>query len=156
MNQLLKNATQLATICLEHCFFVVGWQMEDLYNSIIEGNENLGIDVLYIEQNPVASCIINLEENSLNVFVKNDQRKKGYGQKVVAKKLTKYHINSYETYGSQGIEGSEEFYKSCGAAFIKEGYFSMRMEEVSLLISNKITIKEIRQKRIQEFFENNH
>lgn len=103
---------QLAKIALEHHLYVEGWQMQTLYQQIIAGDPNLGIEIEYNKNIAVACCVINTEENSLSVFVDEQYRHKRYGQTVIDKTLNKYHKSHHEVYGALGVDGSEKFYQN--------------------------------------------
>lgn len=145
---------QLATLALENNLFVEDWQMKKLYEEIKEGNENLGIHLIFINNLPVASCVINLEEGSLNVFVQENYRGNKYGQKVIIETITKYQRTIYDVYGVEGIEGSKKFYNSCGIAYFETGYFTMNLDELQLFMMNQLDISTIRKKRIKEYLDN--
>ena len=141
---------ELAELAIQNKLFVEDWQMKKYYEDIKNGDENLGIHLIFDNNYPVASCVINLEEGSLNVFVNKAYRGKKYGQQVVFETMEKYNRTVNDVYGVEGIEGSKQFYNSCGIAYFKTGYFNMSLEELQLVMINQLDINTIRKKRIKE------
>jgi GNAT superfamily N-acetyltransferase len=144
---------KLAALAGQHKLFVRDWQMESLYDYIYEGDHHLGIHLIIENEIPVASCVVDKDEGILNVFVKEEYRSKKYGQRVVEETLTKYNLDKSEVYGSEGVEGSEKFYNSCGIAYFKTGYLSMTREESKMYIENMLTMKDIRKKRVEDYWK---
>lgn len=153
MNYLTEK--DLAQLANKHKLFVKGWQMENVYEYILQGATHFGLHVIIEHDIPVASCIVDKEEGIVNVFVKEDYRSKKYGQRVVEETFSRYQLDKSEFYGSEGIDGSEKFYNSCNLAYFKTGYLSMNQEEAKLYIENKINMKEIRKKRVQDYWNKN-
>lgn len=139
---------QLAKLALDNALFVEGWQMKGLYETIERGG--LGIAIIIENNKPVASCIINLEEGIINVFVKPEYRGQGYGKKVIYETLAKYSKSPQEVYGCAGSPGSEKFYGNCEIAYFPDGSFSMTQEEIPLLMNGKLTLADIKHRRINE------
>lgn len=152
----MKNYTEeeLAKIAISNRLYVNGWQMRLEYEYIIHGEKDIGIDILFIDNIPVATCIIKLKDDFINVFVRKKYRKKQYGQKIVAQTLKKYNKGINEVYGSLGTEASEKFYNSCGIAYFKNN-FSISLEERIELVNKQISMKTIREKRIKKYLEKN-
>lgn len=142
------NENELAQLALEHNLFVEGWQMKNLYLTMDKGG--LGIHVL-VEDEPVAACVFYLDDGMMNVFVKEEHRGKGYGKKVVYQTLEKYKLTVDEVYGCSGVDISEQFYNSCDIAYFADGCFGMKKEEVPLLLEGKITMTDVRNRRISEY-----
>lgn len=144
---------QLAHISLKNDLFIINWQMQSYYEEIIEGNTSIGIHVIFHNNMPVASAILELQENWLSVFVKESYRQQKYGQKVVSEILTKYSKKTTEVYGMEGCEASEQFYNSCGIAYFANGVFPMKDNEIELYMNDDIAFETIKQRRINEYWE---
>lgn len=145
------NEIQLANLALEHNLYVEGWQMKNLYLTMDKGG--LGIHVL-IKDEPVAACVFYLNDGMINVFVKEEHRGKGYGKQVIHETLEKYKITVDEVYGSLGSDISESFYNSCDIAYFSDGCFGMTKEEIPLLMEGKLTMTDVRDRRISEYKQN--
>lgn len=150
--QILTEA-ELARIALENKLFIVDWQMQAYCKEIIEGIPNIGIHVIFHENNPIASCVISLQENWLSVFVRKDYRYQGYGKTLIQETLKKYNKKFTEVYGMEGIEGSETFYNSCGVAYFANGVFPIKGTEIELYMNDEIAFETIKQRRIDEYWE---
>lgn len=142
------NENQLAQLALEHNLYVEGWQMKNLYLTMDKGG--LGIHIL-VENEPIAACVFYVDDGMMNVFVKENYRGKGYGKKVVQETLKKYQLTVDEVYGCAGADISEQFYNSCDIAYFADGCFGMTKEEVPLLLEGKITMVDVRNRRISEY-----
>lgn len=145
------NENDLAKLALEHNLYVEGWQMKNLYLTMDQGG--LGICVL-VEKLPVAACVVYLNDGMINVFVKEQYRGKGYGKKVVAQTLEKYKITVDDVYGCAGADISEQFYNSCDIAYFADGCFGMKQEEIPLLVDGKLTMTDVKARRIFEYKQN--
>lgn len=144
----ILNENELAKLALEHNLYVEGWQMKNLYLTMDQGG--LGIHVL-VEEQPIAACVVYLDDGMINVFVKEQYRGKGYGKKVVEQTLNKYKITVDDVYGCAGAEHSEQFYNSCDIAYFADGCFSMKKEEIPLLIQGQLNMTDVKARRIFEY-----
>lgn len=93
MIELLSNKSldinQLAKICLENELFQKGLSLEPRYRNILENKNNNTVKIVILKENniPVGVCYYDKLEKlipvTLQVFVKKEHRKKGYGSLVV-------------------------------------------------------------------------
>lgn len=145
------NEAQLATIALKNHLFVDGWEMYYTYRTIEEGGCNYGIELLFIDEEPVAAVTIDLEHGNLATFVKESQRKKGFGKKILTNVIKKYDLDYEKIYGLRGSEQSDVFYNNCGIAFFENNYFPMTAQELGLFVEGKISINTIKENKIKEY-----
>lgn len=104
------NINQLAKICLENEMFQKGLSLEPRYKNILNGMNNDTIKIVILKENdiPVGVCYYDkLEKDvpvTLQVFVKKEHRKKGYGYQVV-----KEMVNMIEDKDSIRIVANHNF-----------------------------------------------
>lgn len=144
---------QLAELGLQNHLFVDGWQMEGLYESCLTYSEGLGIHMIMEGHEPIAACILYLDDGMLNVFVKKEYRGKGYGKKIIQETLEKYGKKIYQVYGTYGIEHSKEFYHGCGVAYFHDGDIPASKEDYRKYREGQMTLQDIREKAIRNYLE---
>lgn len=80
---------QLSQVCLENELFQRGLSLEPRYKNILNNTNNNTVKIVILKENgiPVGVCYYDKLEKgipvTLQVFVKKDHRKKGYGYQVV-------------------------------------------------------------------------
>lgn len=83
------DLNQLSQICLENELFQKGLSLEPRYRNILENKNNNTVKIVILKENdiPVGVCYYDKLEKlvpvTLQVFVKKEYRKKGYGYHVV-------------------------------------------------------------------------
>lgn len=101
---------ELAKMCLEHHLFQKGLSLEPRYINILENKNNDTVKIVILEENniPVCACYYDKLEKllpvTLQVFVKKEHRKKGYGYQVV-----KEMVNMIEDKDSIRIVANHNF-----------------------------------------------
>lgn len=84
-----QDIKKLSQICLENELFQRGLSLETRYKNILNSMNNDTIEIVILKENdiPVGVCYYDKLEKlipvTLQVFVKKEHRKKGYGYQVV-------------------------------------------------------------------------
>jgi GNAT superfamily N-acetyltransferase len=133
-----QEEKDLAKKCFDAKLYVdeSGWMMKVALHNIAHPSTNnrYRISAFVTETGiPFACCILDLKERMLGTFVSPEYRRQGWGKRVVKKLLDEHKIDQDTVYGTEGQEGSEGLYKSCGILYMPDG-ISMTKEEGDLLM----------------------
>lgn len=141
---------ELATLAFNAQLYIPTWQMECVYQDILNGKRHFGI-VIHMENNaPVACATINKRNGLISCFVLPQMRSQGIGKRLIHALLKKYHKSNKTVYACFGIKGSEKFYQSCQIAAFEQPDFVMSATEAQQFLEHKITLNQIKRKRINE------
>jgi GNAT superfamily N-acetyltransferase len=144
-----RNDKELAKLCLDEKLYVNGWEMKNCYRYILEDWKNIGIYVIFENNKPIASAVVDFVDNIMSCYVKPNYRKKGYGKMAIQGLLAKYDLDVTKVYGTDGIKNSDKFYKSIGIAFFhNDSVNNLSTLDFELLKKGK-TVQEIRYEKIK-------
>lgn len=143
-----------AALALSYKLFVKNWQLENILINIRDYEQNPFLISTIIENNtPIAVATYCKNNFSVNVFVAETHRKKGYGSAILQKLMNEHSIPNNLIYGSLGQEGSDTFYNKNKIVCMPHGGVELTSQESEDFINHKLTYKEILSNKINNEFK---
>lgn len=149
-----RSPTEQASIAIAYERFVKGWQLENELTIMIQfpkSNPYL-ISTIFEGNIPVAVITYNKNTFSLNTFVAEEYRGKGYGSQIIEKAIQEHGLQRNQIYGGYGIQGSDTFYRKNNIVFFKNG-INLDEQEMEDFINYRKTYEEIIKNKIAKEYE---